>query len=82
MARYYFRQLMLGLQACHNTNFAHRDLKPENLLFDSDFNLKIADFGLAGPISGRDGESGLLSTRCGTPGYGGPELYTKDPYQG
>ena len=82
MARYFFKQLILGLQACHNTNFAHRDLKPENILLNSDFVLKIADFGLTGPISGRDGESGLLTTRCGTPGYAAPEMYGQLPYEG
>jgi hypothetical protein len=30
-------------------------------MLDGDFNLKIADFGFAAPISGKDG-SGLLKT--------------------
>lgn len=55
IARFYFKQLIEALYYVHKKGATHRDLKPENLLFDSDFNLKIADFGFAAPIQGRDG---------------------------
>ena len=60
-SRYYFRQLLDGLQYCHSKGLAHRDLKPENLLLDRHFDLKIADFGFAAPIEGREGD-GFLTT--------------------
>ena len=55
LARHFFKEFMLGLDHCHQSGITHRDLKPENLMLDSDFNLKIADFGFAAPVEGRDG---------------------------
>lgn len=45
IARYYFKQLISGLNYIHAMGYAHRDLKPENIFLDEEFNLKIADFG-------------------------------------
>lgn len=76
VARYYFKQFMLGLDHCHRNGFAHRDLKPENLMLDSEFNLKIVDFGFATPHMGKD-NSGLLKTNLGTRNYMAPEIHLK-----
>lgn len=40
-------QILEALVYCHSRRFMHRDLKPENILIDADFNIKLADFGLA-----------------------------------
>lgn len=43
--------------------------------------LKLADFGFAAPVEGRDG-SGDLKTSLGTAQYMAPEIHLKKPYQG
>lgn len=80
-ARFFFKQLVDGLAYMHAAGITHRDIKPENLMLDSACDLKIADFGMAGPIVGRDG-SGLLHTQLGTETYMAPELHLKRSYQG
>lgn len=45
---------MDGLDHVHQSGITHRDLKPENLMLDSNYILKIADFGFAAPVEGRD----------------------------
>lgn len=72
---------MEGLDSVHRKGITHRDLKPENLLYDSEFNLKIADFGFAAPLAGRDG-SFLQKTVLGTFGYMAPEIFQKDQNNG
>lgn len=40
-------QLLRGIAFCHQRRVLHRDLKPQNLLINKDYDLKLADFGLA-----------------------------------
>lgn len=44
--------MIAGLEYLHSQGYAHRDMKPENVLFDEDFNLKLADFGFSTQLAG------------------------------
>jgi len=79
VARTYFRQMLAGLEACHNAGVAHRDIKPQNLLLDSRFNLKLTDFGLS-KVFESDADTLMKTTHVGTRGYQAPELLVEKPY--
>lgn len=80
-ARFYFRSIVSSLEYLHFHGLAHRDLKPQNLLLDSNYNLKLADFGFAVDISGENGD-GKLNGVLGTRGYMAPEIIPGSSYFG
>lgn len=88
MAVRFFEQFVLGLQALHVGGVCHRDIKCENIFLDQYCNLKIADFGFAAPIMGKNYASpikGALKTRLGTMGQIAPEILAlkdKEGYSG
>lgn len=74
-ARFFFHQLISALEYMHDEGYAHRDIKPENLLLDSQFNLKIADFGFAT-------KDKVSFSKKGTYGYMAPEVLAGEQYRG
>ncbi|KAH6762603.1 hypothetical protein C2S52_020036 [Perilla frutescens var. hirtella] len=68
-------QLAEGLRCLHelNPSIVHRDIKSANILFDDDWNAKLADFGLAARLRGDDVEAKLPA---GTIGYIDPSYTT------
>jgi len=75
MCRTYFKQLLAGLRELHKKGITHRDLKPQNLILDSNFVMKITDFGLSNvSADGQDARNTVMSSRVGTKGYQSPEI--------
>ena len=74
------KNILAALAYLHDKRIVHRDLKPENLILagnEDDYNVKIADFGLATFI--KIGEK--LDLPWGSPGYVAYELL-QDPSPG
>lgn len=46
-AKFFFQQMLHGIEHLHGLNVMHRDLKPENILITLKNRVKIGDFGLA-----------------------------------
>lgn len=68
-ARYLF-QVAKALEHCHSINLIHRDIKPDNLMFGSDGEVKLIDFGLS---LIRKGSYNRIKMG-GTPYYFAPEV--------
>ncbi|GAM83527.1 hypothetical protein ANO11243_015150 [Dothideomycetidae sp. 11243] len=70
--RYWFRDLLLGLEYLHAQGIIHRDLKPDNCLITQDDVLKIVDFGVSEMF---DKSSDMSTTKSsGSPAFMPPEL--------
>lgn len=65
-----------GMEYIHSQGVIHRDLKPENILINEDFNLKVADFGIACEEVYCD----LLADDPGTYRWMAPEMIKRKSY--
>ena len=64
-AKFYFLEILVGLNYIHQQNIVYRDLKPQNLLIALDGHIKIADFGLAKPLLTQNKK--VAYSFCGSP---------------
>jgi len=80
LARWFFKQMIDGMEYCHSKKIAHRDLKPENLLMGDGFNVKLVDFGFARFFRDDKGKDVMMKTALGTPGYAAPEILQRKAY--
>jgi serine/threonine-protein kinase len=68
------RQVAGALHHIHSRGVIHRDLKPENILLDSEGRARLADFGLARDLCGRQGSTLTLKGEItGTAWFMAPE---------
>uniref|UniRef100_A0A4W5J7H4 calcium/calmodulin-dependent protein kinase n=1 Tax=Hucho hucho TaxID=62062 RepID=A0A4W5J7H4_9TELE len=73
-ARFYFQDLLRGIEFLHYQRIIHRDIKPSNLLVGEDGHIKIADFGVSNQFEGTDA---LLTSTVGTPAFLAPETLSE-----
>ncbi|GIL66701.1 hypothetical protein Vafri_20188 [Volvox africanus] len=78
-ARYFFQQLISGVDHCHDSGVCHRDLKLENTLLDGNAapRLKICDFGYS-----KSAFDSQPKSTVGTPAYIAPEVLQRKEYNG
>ena len=79
VAKFLFRQIILGIKHIHSNLIVHRDIKLENILIDMNNNIKICDFGIGIILSS---ENQILHSHCGTPVYIAPEIITSTKDKG
>lgn len=65
----------------HDKGYAHRDIKPANLLFDSEYTLKLGDFGIATKMNLKEKDP-KIKDEWGTEGFMAPECYEGYPFNG
>jgi len=65
----YAMQMCDALHFAHTHKILHRDVKPGNIMVNDEDRVKVADFGLARPMTGEAEENPF-----GTPDYAAPEI--------
>ena len=71
ISRKIFSDLLKAVETCHKCGITHGDIKLQNILFNSNFNIKLIDFGFSKNI-----KDGLISEITGTRFYNAPEMFS------
>jgi serine/threonine protein kinase len=76
-ARFYFAEVLLGLEYLHARNILHRDLKVENILLDVEGHVRLTDFGVSKLVTG---DKDTFTSVVGTSEYFSPEMLMQEGY--
>ena len=71
IAKKIFFEIVLGLEICHQSGISHGDIKLQNILLNSNFSIKLIDFGFSKKI-----KDGLISEITGSRYYNAPEMFS------
>ena len=74
-AKFYFSEVLLGLEYLHNRNILYRDLKLENILLDEDGHVRLTDFGVSKLSDDNDQK---FTSLVGTKEYFSPEMIKRE----
>ncbi|KAJ3008916.1 UNVERIFIED_CONTAM: hypothetical protein HDU68_002899 [Siphonaria sp. JEL0065] len=80
LAKKIFAQIALAVNFLHTHDLVHRDLKDENIVIDSDYNIKLIDFGSAAHIPKTERE--YFTKFNGTTHFASPEIANQLSYRG
>lgn len=70
IAKKIFFEILLALDNCHKSGISHGDIKLQNILLNSNFNIKLIDFGFSKKIT-----EGLIFEITGSRYYNAPEMF-------
>ena len=71
IAKKIFFEILQGLETCHLSGMSHGDIKLQNILLNSNFCIKLIDFGFSKKI-----KDGLISEITGSRYYNAPEMFS------
>mmetsp|Transcript_25870 Transcript_25870/g.52611 ORF Transcript_25870/g.52611 Transcript_25870/m.52611 type:complete len:235 (+) Transcript_25870:918-1622(+) len=83
VARFYFRQILKGLETLQKAHICHRDLSPENFMI-LDEKCIVIDFGMSLRVPYSAGQRYLIKEQypCGKLPHMSPEIFKQMPFDG
>ena len=71
ISRKIFFDILMAVEICHQSGISHGDIKLQNIMLNSNYILKLIDFGFAKNI-----KDGLISEITGSRFYNAPEMFS------